>query len=203
MRTALIALSLALLAGPNVGAVEKRAHPRLREYRRKLYGARAIGGSAAAAGIGTLRNVPREWGGGAVGFGKRFGSYLGEHAVKETIEMGVAALRHEDLRYHPSNLHGTWPRMEYAIKSTFIVPRTNRPGKTVALGRISGSIGSGLISRIWQPASTAGLGAGFASGGISLGAEVGFNVAREFWPRKHVQARRTAERPRAHLAAQR
>lgn len=56
----------------------------------------------------------------------------------------------------------------------------------MAAGRIAGNIGGGLVSRAWQPASAAGIGAGLARGGIGLGADVGFHVAREFWPRgKH------------------
>ena len=69
------------------------------------------------------------------------------------------------------------------MKSTFIVPGTNKPGKTVALGKVSGNPGAGMVSQAWLPA--AGIGAGLASGGIGLGADVGANVAREFWPRKH------------------
>jgi hypothetical protein len=187
---------LVLLFATLLGAAEHHAHNRLHEYRRSVYGKRAIASSSAAAGMGQLRNSPHEWGGGAAGFAKRFASHLGQHAVKETIQLGVATWHHEDLHYHRSNLHGTWPRMRYAMVSTFIVPRTNRPGKTVALGRISGSIGAGLISRTWQPASAAGLGAGFASGGISLGAEVGANMAREFWPRKHAHEKRLTARSR-------
>jgi hypothetical protein len=103
--------------------------------------------------------------------------------VKTTVQAGVGALHHEDLRYHPSNLHGTGPRLKYAVTSTFWVPRSNRRGHTVALGRLSGNMGAGMVSRLWQPASTAGLGAGVASGGIGIGADVGANVAREFWPR--------------------
>jgi hypothetical protein len=156
---------------------------------KELAGPRAIAGSAVSAGIGQARNRPGEWGGGAAGFGKRFASSLGQHAIKGVIELGVGAWRHEDLRYHPSGLQGTWPRMKYAVKSTFIVPRTNGAGKTVAVGRISGNFGAGLISRAWQPASTAGVGAGLVSGGIGLGADVGYHVAREFWPhRKHAAA---------------
>ena len=104
--------------------------------------------------------------------------------VQHTIEFGVAAVRQEDLRYRPSHLRGTMPRLKYAVRSTFVVPRTIRPGPTIAASRISGSLGGGLISRAWQPASTAGIGAGIASAGIALGAEVGANVAREFWPRR-------------------
>jgi len=151
---------------------------------REMVGPRAIAGAAGHATWGRVRKSPREWGGGAGGFTKRFASSLGQHAAKIGIQAGVAGLRHENLHYQRSNLHGTWPRMKYAVKSTFIVPRTNRPGKTVATSRIAGNFGAGVISRVWQPASTAGLGAGLASGGIGLGADVGVNVAREFWPQR-------------------
>jgi hypothetical protein len=50
------------------------------------------------------------------------------------------------------------------------------------MGRIAGNMGAGVISRAWQPASVAGFGAGLASGGIGMGADVGVHVAREFWP---------------------
>src|SRR5579863_2538649 len=110
MRNALLALCLVSLFAPIAQPVERPSHERLREYRRSLYGKHAIGGSAAAAGVGQLRNVPHEWGRGGTGFAKRFGSHLGEHAIAKTIELGVGTLDHEDLHYHRSNLHGTLPR---------------------------------------------------------------------------------------------
>ena len=82
----------------------------------------------------------------------------------------------------------TWPRVEYALKSTFMVPRTNRPAKTLALGRVSRNLGAGIISRAWQPAGTAGIGAGLASGGIGIAADVAFHMVREFWPRRRALA---------------
>jgi hypothetical protein len=155
-----------------------------RPFVKRLVNRESLERNAASAVWGEMRNVPHEWGRGPAGFSKRFASAFGHHVVKFTIQTGVAAAHHEDLSYHPSNLHGTSPRLRYAVVSTFVVPRTNGPGHTAALGRISGNIGSGLISRLWQPASTAGLGAGIASGGIGLAADVGIHVAREFWPRR-------------------
>jgi hypothetical protein len=187
MRTLLRVALLLLIVASAAALTPQQA----RRYRRRVVGKQAIAGAAGHAAIGTARHVPHEWH-GPVGFAERFGSSLGQHVVKGTIEMGVATWHHENLHYQRSNRHGTLPRMEYALKRTFIVPKTNRPGhKTVALGRISGNMGAGLISRAWQPASAAGVGAGLASGGIGLGADVGVNMAREFWPRKH---RRVARR---------
>lgn len=165
-------------------------HSRAREYTQKVFSRQAAARSAASAAIGTARNRPKEWGGGVGGFAKRAGSSFGTHVAKESIQFGVATLHHENLHYQRSNLHGKWPRVKYAVKSTFIVPRTNhKKGKTVAAGRIAGNMGGGMVSRVWQPASAAGIGSGLATGGIGLGADVGANVAREFWPRKKAKAR--------------
>lgn len=174
------------LIGPlGIAQQPERGRPEtVRDYRHRLIRKRSLALSAASSAINQARNVPHEWGQGWSGYAKRFGSALGEHAVKSTIEFGVATLHHEDPRYYRSNLQGTWPRLKYAVRTTFIVPRTNKPGKTVALSRFSGDFGAGLISRLWQPASTASIGGGIASGGILLGADVGFHVAEEFWPRK-------------------
>lgn len=181
---------------PAAGATRRRParHPLAREYQHKILSPEGAGRSAASAAINTARNYPHEWGSGAGGFARRAGSAFAQHAVAGTIEVGVGSLLHEDLHYRRSHLRKTWPRMKYAVKNTFIVPRTDRRGKTLATGRIAGNLGGGLISRAWQPASAAGVGAGLASGGIGIGAEVGVNVAHEFWPRKRPKGRTLARK---------
>ena len=154
-----------------------------REYRHKVAGKGAVARVTAGAGFAHIRNSPHQWGRGPGGLAKRVGSGFAQNAVKETIQFGVATWHHENLHYQRSNRSGTWPRMKHAVKSTFIVPKTNRRGKTVAMGRISGNLGAGMVSQAWQPAAS--VGAGLATGGIGVGAAVGSNVAREFWPRKH------------------
>ncbi len=184
-------LAGALIAACALAATD--AHPRLHEYRRNAVGKRTLGASIAGAGIAQARNSPHQWGRGAGGFAARVGSRLGQHAAKEGIQLGVSALRHENLHYQKSDKHGTLPRLGDAVKHTFIVPKTNKPGKkTVAMGRVSGNLGAGMISQAWMPA--AGIGAGLASGGIGLGADVGVNIAREFWPRKHKHERKQVTR---------
>ena len=162
-----------------------------KRFRRAVISRWTVAGSAAAAGVNQIRRSPRQWGGGPAGYAKRFGSSLGTQVAKHAIEFGVAAAHNENLQYQRSNRQGTMPRLEYAVKHTFIVPRRTKPGRTIALGRISGNMGAGMLSQTWMPA--AGVGAGLASGGIGLGADVGVNVAREFWPRQH---KRTAVRKR-------
>jgi hypothetical protein len=150
--------------------------------------------SLASAGLNQARNYPHEWGQGGAGFAKRAGSAFATHAVKEGIELPLARAFHQDLHYQRSNLQGTWPRLKYAVKSTFIVPRTNKPGKTLATSRIAGNMGAGMISRAWMPASAAGVGAGLASGGAGIGVDVGVHVAREFLPQKKPPVRTAHKR---------
>lgn len=183
MRSVLV-LTCTLILPLSAAQPVKGRRETAREYGHRLVSKRALAMAGASSALGQVRNHPHEWGQGPGGFAKRFGSALGTHMVKESIQFGVATWHHEDPHYYRSDLHGTLPRLEYAVKSTFIVPRTDRPGKTVAASRLAGAFGAGLISRAWQPASAAGIGAGIASGGIMLGTDVGVNVAREFWPRK-------------------
>jgi hypothetical protein len=107
---------------------------------------------------------------------------MGTHVLNNTIKYSVAAARHEDLHYYPSTQKGFGPRLRHALVSTVVTRKTTTGKKTVAAGRISGAMGSGLISQAWMPAAS--VGSGVATGGITLGASAGANVAREFWPRK-------------------
>jgi hypothetical protein len=156
----------------------------LRQFEQKIVSPENAVRTVAGAAINQARDYPSEWGSGGTGFAKRIGSAFGQHIIKEAIEVPVAAALHEDLHYQRSNLKGTWPRLKYAVVGTFIVPKTNSDGKTLAVGRIAGDFGGGLISRAWMPRSVASIGSGFAAGGVSIGVDVGIHVAREFWPKK-------------------
>jgi len=174
---------------------------RLHEYRKSTVSRGAMARTAAGAGFGQLRHHPREWGQGGRGYSKRFASGLGQRAVKGTIQFGVGTLRHEDPRStKPLKPPGFRAKMKDALRNTFTVRRFGHKKRSVAAGRISGAVGSGLVSRAWQPAAAAGVGSGLASGGIALGADLGINTAREFIPdkKKHKRERQVRRnRPRS------
>jgi hypothetical protein len=189
MRRYLLWILVAELAIGASAATHRRLTPppmskreRARYHARKTVGKRALAGSAASAGVRQLRHRPPEWGGGPTGFVKRFGSSVGQHAVKNGIQFGVGALRHEDPRYYPSHRKGFWPRTRYAVGSTFVTRRSGRPGRTLAAGSLAGNIGSGVVSRLWEPHKGGMIAAGVTTGGIAIGAEAGANMAREFLP---------------------
>ncbi len=187
---------LIVTAGPANGVVRRRpgkrrttgmtVRERARFYRHHTFGRGALARSAAVAGYNQLRGSPREWGGGPLGYVKRFGSAVGQHAVRNGIAFGVGAWRHEDPHYYPSGRKGFWPRTKYAVKSTFVTRRYGHRRKGVAAGRLAGDVGGGIVSKMWQPHTAGLMASGLESGGIAVGADVGMNMAREFLPhRKH------------------
>jgi hypothetical protein len=171
-----------------------------REYRRKTFGKRAVATRVAGSSAGYGIHHSSAWGKGVSGYGKYVGAHLGQAVVKNSLQYGVGGLRKENYHYDRSGERGFFPRTAHALKRTVIVPRRNRPGHTVAAGRLAGNFGGGVISHTtFFPAALSGVGAGLASGGIGLGVDAGANVAREFWPRRnsrvarrHPQKRSTA-----------
>jgi hypothetical protein len=155
--------------------------------------------AGASTAIEHARDVPKEWGPGGAGLGKRFASAFGHHLVKTSVTYGVAKVIHEDLRYYPSEKKDFTPRLEHALVSTIYARKTNGGGERISGAKLSGELAGGFISRLWQPASLRTVGSGFASTGISLGVDASLNVVREFWPeirhpRQHRQATEKADR---------
>lgn len=184
-------------AASDVAPPEPTADYSQPHYVRRAVGPKSWGSAAAGAAVNQANDTPHEWGQGAVGFGRRFASGLGKHIVHKTIQYPISRLLHEEFSYHPSGKTGFGPRLKYALVGTVITHKTTTGKRTLAVGEISGAFGSGLISRLWQPASTGSMAAGFGSGGITLGVDAGLNVVKEFWPeirhpRRHSAARATA-----------
>ncbi len=150
-------------------------------YLKKTYGPGAFLKSGAIAEINQAQNQPAEWGRGWDGYGNRFGSSMGHRVVSNTISFGVGALRGEDPRYFPSEQTRTAARIESALAQTFVV-HTDQGGRTVAIGRIAGALGGGLVTRTWQPDSHGIIWLGIQNGAISLAFDAASNVLREFWP---------------------
>ena len=170
-----------------------------RNYRHSLIGTGAAVRTGAGAVWGEMINHPKEWGRGIAGFGKRIGSGFAGHTVGTTIEYGVGHFLHEETKYHRSEDPSFHARLRSAFSNTFLVYHRGSTKEHPAVGRISGAIGSGLISRLWQPASTRTIAAGFGSAGTSLGVQFGINMAREYWPRHRQRVESGEAAPRRHV----
>jgi hypothetical protein len=183
----LFIFSISALSAATV--TNKPAHPYRTEYKRQTFGKGAIAPTLGGAAIREARNSPHQWGRGASGFGKRVGSSFGTNVIKHSIEFPIAVARHEDLHYHRSDKKEFGPRLKHALVSTVVTRKTTTGKKTVASGRMSGALGSGVVASAWQPAGFS-VASGAATGGIMLGGTAASNVAREFWPRHHRNAHR-------------
>ena len=62
--------------------------------------------AAASGGIRQAAGTPKEWGGGAAGYGDRVGSAFAQHVIQRTLEYGASAALHEDNRYFVSGETG-------------------------------------------------------------------------------------------------
>jgi hypothetical protein len=179
-----LAVFMVVLVG--VGAVAVRAEEadsaNGKKYIKDSVSPGAIAGAALGASVSQATDTPGEWGHGAGGFARRFGSSFGKHLVKRGIQYPMAKVFHEELGYRRSDKTGFRPRLLYALSGTVITHKTTTGKATVNKSELVSAFGSGLISRLWQPASTRTIGLGFASGGITLGTDAAANVLREFWP---------------------
>jgi hypothetical protein len=154
---------------------------RLRNYVVDAAGYESILRSAASAGIRQAEGTPKEWGGGAKGYGERVGNSFAEHFIDQTLQYGISAALHEDNRYFVSGQTGFFVRTRYAIKSTLLA-RHDNGSQHFSFSRIGGAAGGAFISREWQPRSATSAGDGAVTFGITMASDIGFNVFREFWP---------------------
>jgi hypothetical protein len=155
---------------------------RLRYYFKHMFSVESVLRSSAGAGINQAMNTPSEWGQGATGYGRRFASSFGAHIVQSTVMYGTGAVLHEDNRYFRCGETGAGARLKYAILGTFRA-RHDDGSEHFSWSRITSYGAAAAISRAWQPPSNRGAIHAVNSFAISVGAEAGFNVAREFLPR--------------------
>jgi hypothetical protein len=146
------------------------------------FNAESVLRAAAGAAILQATNTPSEWGQGGDGYARRFANDYAQHVIRQTIMYGAADLLHEDNRYFPSERTGAMPRLKYAVESTFLA-RKDDGTRRLSWSRLGAIAATAFISREWQPPSTRGPEHAAASFGTVVGAEAGFNIAREFFPK--------------------
>jgi hypothetical protein len=159
------------------------ASERLRRYLIGALGPEAILRAAAGAGVSQLNDTPKEWRQGSEAYGARFGSDLAEHVIRKTLESGAAALLHEDNRYFRSTESGFGKRLKHAVVSTFLA-HNDAGQEHFAYSRFGSAIGASFISRTWQPRSENKPGDALDNFGLTVGVDIGWNVFREFCPKR-------------------
>jgi hypothetical protein len=154
---------------------------RFQHFLKSTYGLESSLFIFSAAGIAQANDTVPEWGQGMEGFGKRLASGYGRRAVRQSIQLSLGAMLHEDPRYLSSNQSGIWKRTLYATCRAFVAQKNNggiRPGYTQFIGAFS----SAYISRQWHPESDHTLEDYLSAGAVAIGFDVVRNVYREYWP---------------------
>lgn len=106
--------------------------------------------NAAGAGIAQWQNDPSEWGQGAQGFGRRYGSRLAVSLSTDTFQSIVGAATHADPRYVVLREGSTAHRAAFALAHG-LISRYDDGKERPAYSRFAGAIGSAYLARSWYP----------------------------------------------------
>jgi Carboxypeptidase regulatory-like domain len=144
-----------------------------------------FGVTGAIAGIEQWQNDFSGYGGGAQGYGKRYGASYADLVSGTFIGSAILpSLLKQDPRYFYKGTGTTKSRILYAMANAVICKGDNgrwQPNYSDILG----SIAAGGISNLYYPASDRnGVGLTFETALIGIGATAGVNILQEFVVRK-------------------
>jgi hypothetical protein len=169
-----------LAAQPDLKYVRPTEKTRLRNYFFDTFGPYPIVGAAIVSGINQSENTPPEWGQGAAGYGKRFGSDFGIAAVSTTTRYGLARVLHEDTLYYRCECKGVFPRLRHAVMSTFVARRGEDGHRVFSFaGLVAPYAGTMTAVYGWFPDRYNAKDA-FRMGNYNLLVSMGGNIALEF-----------------------
>ena len=168
-------------AQPDLSYVTPSEKTKLSNYAFDAFGPFPIVGAATAAGINQISNAPPEWGQGAAGYGKRFGSDYGIALVGTTTRYGLAEAFREDTLYYRCECTGFLPRLRHAIIST-ITGRRGGDGHLVFSVPAVVAPYAGTMAAVygWYP-NRFGAKDALRMGNYSLLAYAGQNISLEFF----------------------
>src|SRR5437868_6037623 len=154
---------------------------KLRFHARSTYVPLSIVGVAAYAAVLQADGAPKEWGGGAAAYGKRFASTMAWSGIHSTLAFSLDSTLHQDPRYFRSGGTGFWRRPGHALRGT-ILTRTDSGAETLSTWRIGSAYGAAYLSNQWYPdrLNTARL--DVIQGSVTLGFDLDSNLGSEFWP---------------------
>ena len=112
-----------------LGVIDKLSY-----HLKQSAGPLALVGAAAYAGILQEADTPSEWGQGASGYGKRFGSTVACSGVHSALAFGLDSTLHEDPRYFLSASGGFWRRTGHAFRG-MILTHTDKGTEALAIWR--------------------------------------------------------------------
>lgn len=152
---------------------------RFKTYLRHTYSISSVLEAGVRGGIDQARNNPSEWPRGAQGYADRFGSAMGQIAVRDTTEYIVSDIFREDLRFMPCASPCPQSKFERALADTFTARKGDDGHRAFSVARLTGPIAGSVVAKnTWYPA---GYGAAEATRQAGMSYAFGFirNYIRE------------------------
>ena len=146
----------------------------------QTFGLRGLLGAFVGASIGQATGTPYAWGGGVEGYAKRYGSGFAGNLSRQTFAFVIEGTLHEDPRYFPSEDQPFRLRMLNSLKQVFVC-KTDSGHSSLAYGRLVSAFAAGQLVNAWQPGSNGSVADGLERGVFSLGGDLGYNLAQEFF----------------------
>jgi hypothetical protein len=133
------------------------------------------------AGLGQASNSFAQYGQGAEGFGKRYGSALADNTSSNFFSnFFYPVLFKEDPRYFRVGEGPFKDRLFSCVEQEFIA-RKDSGGRTFSFENVLGAITAGTISNAYYPSADRGVGLTASRAAIALGYGSLGNVFLEFW----------------------
>lgn len=154
-------------------------HERFKRFADSTVGPFSLARIAVSAGINQWKDHPEEWEQGASGYGKRFASGFGKHAIHQTITYGLDEALGLDTGFKRSTRTGFGPRLKDALLEN-VTSRNRKGERVVSVPRFAGAYSAAIIrAETWYP-SRYDYKDGLRSGTTSIVTGFAFNVIREF-----------------------
>jgi hypothetical protein len=126
---------------------------RFKTYVKHTYSVSSVLEGAIRGGIDQARDNPAQWSEGAQGYADRFGSVMGQIAVRGTAEYVVGDIFREDLRFIPCVSPCSDSKFERALADTFTARKGDDGHRAFSVARLAGPIaGSAVAKNTWYPA---------------------------------------------------
>lgn len=138
--------------------------------------------SAAGAGISQASDSPKEFGQGAIGYGRRYW-----HVYADAIggnfftNFMLPSLTHQDPRYYALGHGGVFRRTGYAVSRLFVI-KSDAGNWTYNLPETLGNGMGAALSNAYYPSSLTGWTHTYQRWGLQFAIDGGYNLLKEFWP---------------------
>lgn len=131
---------------------------RFKAYIKRTYGIEPLVEGAVRGGVEQARDKPSQWPKDGEGYADRFGSAMGQIAIRGTAEYVVADLMKEDLRFIPCGQScSPSSKLKAALQDTFLARKGEDGHRAFSVARLVGPIsGSAVAVETWYPAGYGG-----------------------------------------------